>query len=263
MNNLVKYSWLTTALILLTGFAFLHFKWVSYGNSFFTVFPFAVGFSIGTLFKKSIHMLYMFAGTLIFLVGLYAFGLEGVGCILMVIPIFFFMIFLGYLAQYFFNKNKEAENNRLMVSLAPLLLLLAGDQVEKMLTAPPQVIEIRSSKLLDFPPDLVFDGVKSMEKLDAEKSFFLEYALPVPLKCELAADTVGSKRYCKFENGQIVAQITRYEKGEALEMDVIEYSLLGRHWFQFVDAKYIFEQENGQTRITRTSSYKSTLRPRW
>ena len=46
-------------------------------------------------------------------------------------------------------------------------------------------------------------------------------------------------------------------------MDVVDYTLTGRHWFTFLNAKYTFEDHNGSTQITRTSSYKSTLKPRW
>ena len=101
-----------------------------------------------------------------------------------------------------------------------------------------------------------------MDKLDADKPIAMLLGLPAPYRCELEADTVGAKRNCLFKNGKIIAQITKYEKGKVLEMDVIDYTLTGRDWFQFVDATYTFEEKNNKTIITRTSSYKSILNPR-
>ena len=46
-------------------------------------------------------------------------------------------------------------------------------------------------------------------------------------------------------------------------MDVVDYTLTGRHWFKFIDAKYTFQNKGGKTQITRTSSYRSILKPRW
>ena len=50
-----------------------------------------------------------------------------------------------------------------------------------------------------------FDEVKSMEKLDADKSFLMKIGLPTPIRCELKADTIGALRHCIFDNGEIIA----------------------------------------------------------
>jgi hypothetical protein len=47
-----------------------------------------------------------------------------------------------------------------------------------------------------------------------------------------------------------------------LHFGIVDYGLTGREWFHFVDATYTFERVEGQTKITRTSSYKSVLYPR-
>lgn len=149
-----------------------------------------------------------------------------------------------------------------MMTVSPVLLLLLINPVEEMLIPEPEVHTIENSILLDYSPEIVFDEVKQMDKLDADKPIGLLMGLPAPYRCELEADTVGAKRNCLFDNGKIIAEITRYEKGKVLEMNVIDYTLTGREWFEFVDATYTFSEINGQTKITRTSSYKSILNPR-
>ena len=181
----------------------------------------------------------------------------------MALPIFGIMVFIGYRVQEKVMAEKSMINRKIsLVSITPLLLLLLLNPIEQMILPKPKLITIETSIDLDYAPDIVFDEVKKMDKLDAEKPFGMLLGLPAPYRCELEADTVGAIRNCLFKEGKIIAQITKYEKGKVLEMDVIDYTLTGRDWFQFVDATYTFKEENGKTTITRTSSYKSVLNPR-
>lgn len=261
--TLRKYSWILTAVILLLGFVMMQIELVDYGYAFFILFPLFLGFSIGTLFSKGLQILYLTAGIIVGSLSLIMFGIEGFVCVLMLLPIFIFAVWLGYFISKKLKLKVENDSQRLMVSFLPLIILLGAGHIEKVIDLEPQKIEIVSSKLLDYSPEILFDGVKSMEKLDAEKSLLMKLGLPTPIRCELKADTVGALRHCIFENGEIIAQLTKYEKGKILEMDVVDYTLTGRHWFEFIDANYTFTEVNGKTKITRTSSYKSILKPRW
>lgn len=260
---LQKYSWLLTAIILLIGFVFMQVGWVDYGYSFFILFPLFLGFSIGTLFSKGIQILYLTIGIVVGSLALIMLGIEGFVCVLMLLPIFLIVVGLGFAISTHLKINVEEDSQKIAVSLLPLIVLLFAGQAEKVIDLKPEKIEIVSSLTLEYDPETLFDGVKSMEKLDAEKSLLMKLGLPTPIRCELKADTVGALRHCIFENGEIIAQLTKYEKGKVLEMNVVDYTLTGRHWFKFIDAKYNFEENNGGTKITRTSSYSSILRPRW
>lgn len=264
MNNFSKYSWLASALILLLGFLFLHFKMVDYGYTFFIIFPFSVGFSIGTLDRKRWGLVAMISGVFIFFMLLLAGALEGFICVLMALPLFVGMTLIGHWIQKKLIKKELGNGKKLMISMTPIILLLSINHIEQMILPEPKVITINNSIILNYPPEIVFEEVKQMEKLDAEKPIGLLLGLPSPYKCELEADTVGAMRYCHFDNGQIIAQITKFEKGKILQMDVIDYTLTGRDWFQFVDASYQFEVLNEETtQITRYSSYRSILNPRF
>ncbi|MEO1261121.1 MAG: polyketide cyclase [Bacteroidota bacterium] len=265
MNLFSKISWLATALILIIGFLFLHFKWVDYSTTFFMIFPLAVGFSMGTLEKDKRELSYILFGLIVFFGFLLAGALEGLICVLMALPIFVIMIVIGYFVQKkFFGYKKEiSDTDKILHCFMPLAILLLLNPVEQMVLPETKIITIQNSKVLNYDAEIVFDEVKSMDKLDASKPLLMYLGLPSPYRCVLEADTIGAKRHCLFSNGKIIAEITAYEKGKLLEMDVIDYTLTGRDWFQFVDATYIFEELNGQTKITRTSSYQSVLHPRF
>ena len=266
MHPLTKYSWLTTAVVLIAGFLLLHLGAVGYGLSFFLLFPVVVGFTIGTHPRRERDWGSLILGSVIFFGFLLAGALEGVLCVAMAFPIFLVSLLVGWLCRNRFitgTRPPRKTSDHLLVSVTPLLILLLADQLEGWVLPASAVVTIESSVLLDYPAPLVFDQVKSMRKLDAEKPWGIWLGLPAPHSCELLADTVGARRYCRFDNGHIVAEITKYDHGKLLEMDVIDYTLTGREWFQFVDATYSFARVDGQTKITRTSSYRSTLRPRW
>ncbi len=257
-------SWVLTATVLVAGFVFMQVELVDYGSTFFILFPLFLGISIGLLFKKGIHIFWTGMGLIIGCLALIAFGIEGFVCMLMLIPIFFGFVTIGFLIGKSIDINTENKSKKILISLFPLVVLLIIGNLEIRNASEPEIIEITTSLILPYEPEVLFDGVKSMKKLDGKKPFLMKFGLPTPVKCELDANKVGALRHCIFENGEITAQLTKYEKGEILEMDVIDYTLTGRHWFEFIDAKYLFEKVDlSSTRITRTSSYKSTLKPRW
>ena len=266
MKAISKNSWILAAIVLLAGFLFLHLDLIDYSAAFFIAFPLMIGFSIGTHDKPTRRLLFLSLTLILFFGFLLAVGLEGLMCVLMAMPVVGVSMLLGYAARrHFYPPDPPTKSTRdhLVVSLLPLLFVVCADKVEALLVAPPNLIEIETTVDLPFPATQVFDHVKAMDKLDAPKPWGIWLGLPAPYRCILPADTVGARRICLFENGRIVAEITKFERGEILEMDVVDYTLTGREWFQFNDATYSFKKTATGTAITRTSSYRSVLRPRW
>lgn len=110
----------------------------------------------------------------------------------------------------------------------------------------------------------VYETIKSVDTLEAEKPFLMKLDLPVPQKCILEDEKVGGLRTCYFEGGQIVERITELEKGKVLKMDVIDYQLTGRKWLGFKEAIYTFDQlANGHCKMRRITTYTSELYPRF
>ena len=225
-----------------------------------------MGFAIGTLVPRQRNQLYLLLGVVIFMGLLLASALEGIVCVLMALPIFAGCVWLGGRMQRLYRQKHENPDDtppRLLTLLTPLLVLLVVGQVEKFVTAPPALVTVTTSVTLPYDARQVFEGVQQMDTLAAPRPWLLRLGLPTPYKCVLTAPRVGGRRTCLFNNGRIVAEITAYEPGQQLTMDVIEYTLTGRHWFHFQDARYTFQRQAGHTTITRTSSYRSQLRPRW
>jgi len=271
MDRIRSISWLVTASLLLLGLLLQFAGVVAFSWIFFVLFPVAVGFaSVVAAYRSGTLRLVLglcAVGLFTFLVLAVAFGLEGLVCVFMAMPLLLFAIFLGAIIGYFCKRTIWRERieheKKVLVVVFPLLLLLGADRLSSLWEEERPNTTITSTITLPQEAQRVFMALQSMDTLDAEKPWLLSLGLPVPYKCRLEAERLGAKRQCLFPNGHITAEITDYRPGVSLSMKVIEYELTGRHWFHFGDAAYTFEQVPGGTQVTRTSSYWSELGPEW
>ncbi|WP_373057221.1 hypothetical protein [Zunongwangia sp. H14] len=225
-----------------------------------------MGYTLGKSTIKTLSLWGLILSLVIFFTLLLAGGLEGMVCILLAMPLILCAVAIGVLIKYLLIKFGESskKENLGKNALFPLCLFLAigfgenqamGDQKDE--------IEVKSSIVLPYSPMQVYNMIKSVDTLNAEKPFLMKLDLPVPQKCVLDEEKVGGIRTCYFEGGQIIERITALQKGKILKMDVIDYQLTGRKWLGFKEAIYLFEElESGETKMTRITTYTSKLYPR-
>ncbi|MCX2745583.1 polyketide cyclase [Mangrovivirga sp. M17] len=249
------------------GFILLHFELIGYGLSFFVFLPFTLGFILGKSTLKSMSLWGLTISLAIFFILLLGGNLEGMVCVLMSMPLILIAIAIGAVVKHGIKRyrNKDKQDNLIKSSILPFCLFLTLAFIETELTKNDQfVIEVKSEIILPYSPIQVYETIKSVDTLDAEKPFLMKLDLPIPQKCILEEEKVGGIRTCYFEGGLIVEKITELEKGKILKMDVIDYQLTGRKWLGFNEAIYYFDElENGQTKMTRITTYTSELYPRF
>jgi len=267
MKNELPISVIISLTFLSLGFLLLYYEMIGYGMSFFVFLPFVLGYILGKSTIKAVSFWGLVISLAIFFFLLLVGGLEGMVCILMAMPLIIGAVALGALVKYLIkNPNKtDKKENLIKSSILPFCLFLTVGFVETKLTKnDDHVIEVKSEILLPFSPLEVYETIKSVDTLNTEKPFLMKLDLPVPQKCILEEEKVGGIRTCYFEGGQIVEKITELEKGKILKMDVIDYQLTGRKWLGFKEAIYLFDElENGQTKMTRITTYTSELYPRF
>lgn len=267
MDKKTIISFSISFLFLILGFLLLHLELIGYGVSFFVFLPFIIGFLMGGTKVKKESVIGAFMSLTLFFILLLSGNLEGMVCVLMSLPIVIAAVFMGFAVKYSVSNWIKKSKNRqsLKSTIFPFILFITSAFVETELTKDQKFIdEVRSEIILPYPVMDVYEAIKSVNTLDAEKPFLMNLDLPIPQKCILEEEKVGGIRTCYFEGGLIVEKITSLEKGKLLQMDVIDYQLTGRKWLGFREAIYHFEElENGKTKMTRITTYDSELYPRF
>ena len=185
-------------------------------------------------------------------------------------------IFLGYIISHLAKRYRQIKGtNSLPVLILPLIPFLIAAPTEHYVKKDKEVIiEVRTEQVFDYTPEQVYDAIKSVDTLDAEKPFLMKFDLPVPTKCVLEKEEVCGIRTCYFKGGNfsngdfgggtIVEKITALERGKILKMDVTDYNLIGRKWLGFKEAIYYFDKVgNNSCKLTRVTTYTSVLTPRF
>jgi hypothetical protein len=259
-----------------TGIAFLFLGLADYSWILFILLPVVLGIAIGAMPNKRYTIWGAIGSAVILLMGMYIPGLSGLLCIVMTLPVIVPLIFLGYVISHLAKRYSAIKStHNLSVLLTPLLPFLIAAPTEHFIKKDKQaIITVTTEQVFNYTPDEVYDAIKSVDTLDAEKPFLMNFDLPIPTRCVLEKEEVGGLRTCYFKAGRlsnadfgggtIVEKITALKRGELLKMDVIDYNLVGRNWLGFKEAIYRFSKVgSNHCKLTRTTTYTSVLTPRF
>jgi len=261
-----RFSIILTLTFLGIGFIFLHVGMTGYGWVFFVLLPIVLGISIGVLPSKPMAYLGLIIAVIFLLIGLVSMGLEGLVCVIMILPIVLPLIFIPGIIIHLIGRYRAIKKfDNLPVLILPLFVFLIGIPIEKQLTQEKKtLIEVKSEVTFNYSNIEVYDAIKSVDTLVAKKPFLMKLDLPVPQKCILEKEEVGGLRTCYFSGGRIIERITALEKGKLLKMQVIKYELTGRKWLGFKEAVYLFDSLSPNCcKMTRITTYTSELKPRF
>ncbi|HUC82187.1 MAG TPA: hypothetical protein VMR70_14885, partial [Flavisolibacter sp.] len=200
-----RLSILLTTIFIGTGILFLFLGLVDYSWVLFGLLPVVLGIAIGTMKVARYALWGTVITTLLLLIGIYVPGLSGVICILMAIGLIVPFIFLGYVVARLVKRYRVIkETNKLSVLLLPLVPFLIAAPAEHFLKHEKEtIIEVRTEKVFNYSPNEVYDAIKSVDTLDAEKPFLLKLDLPIPTKCILEKEEIGALRTCYFTGGRL------------------------------------------------------------
>jgi hypothetical protein len=87
--------------------------------------------------------------------------------------------------------------------------------------------------------------------------------LPIPQRCEMHGEGVGSKRTCYFDVGFIEETVTGWNPPYYMGLSIDRTHMPGRHWLGFESAEYRLEPRGGSTLLIRQTTVRSYLHPSW
>lgn len=257
-----------TPLLLAAAGLLLHYG--NYGLTLFVSIPILVGGTGAAIAQPKSAAGAAWAGViacLVACVGLLIFAAEGLGCVVMVLPLLLPLGALGGVILYTLTHSKET-----VLSLALLPIASLGIDA----TATPPTYKVTTSIEINAPPERVWKNVVAFPDLAAPREWYFRAGLSYPTGTRIIGQGVGAKRFCDLSTGLAVETVTRWETARALEFDVTEtpapmeeLSPYGhiepKHLHGYFVSKHgrfvLTPLAGGRTRIDGTSWYQHGLYP--
>ena len=197
-----------------------------YGWTLFMGLPFCMGF-LSVLIdsyrtERSFGRCILLSNLTVLLVGfgLLAIVLEGVLCIIMAAPIAFGIATIGGAMGYAVQKTFwwRDVSPKLFCSLILLLPFAMG--LEHAVPPALPLLEVKSSVIINAPPEKVWRNVVSFSQLPPPKEIIFKLGVAYPMRAEISGRGVGAVRHCNFSTGPFVEPITVWDEPKLLKFSV-------------------------------------------
>jgi hypothetical protein len=193
--------------------------------------------------------------------------LEGWVCVLMSAPLIAISLAVGalfgsVLRQFLLSMGAKHLVLLLTIGVLPFFLV-AANKIEEPSRRIPRTETITNTLITDAPRELVWNQLKTFDRIEGTKGLLMRIGLPVPVSCTMSGEGVGATRTCYFEQGHIAERVTEWNPPSSMKLEITEFDVPGRPWLAFQGASYELTSENGQTVVTRKTTIVSRLSPAW
>jgi len=234
----------------------------NYGWSIFIVTPAALGALASWVFQPATGMRAAGVGALAATVAvgsLLFLGLEGLGCILMCLPLAVPLGMAGGLMAYYAQRSRVAARGSMaMLLLAPPASLTWDAQ------ARPEVFEVRSAITIAASTEQVWKHVVTFSELPEPDEWFFRAGLAYPQRARIEGSGAGAVRYCEFSTGAFVEPIEVWDEPRLLRFNVTANPAPMHEWSPYAQVlpKHLHGyliSKHGQFRLTRLSGDRTLL----
>jgi hypothetical protein len=256
--------------LMLGGFFLVRDNSGALGWVMFVLVPIVAGFTVGAILERLRQATgSIVAGALLTLAYMLMTGLEGLLCVVLVLPLLALGLAIGLSIGRVVRRNMiepRMISRGLLVVLSLVvapLLIATGDRIEEPTLAEPAVEAIVSERIIPATIDETWELIERMDTLNGERPMLMTLGLPAPYRCELVGEGVGARRLCRFEKGEIRQEVVNWNRPHRMGLVIRESTLPGRHWLRFTNASYELHTVPGGTRVVRTTEITTRLAPRW
>ncbi len=179
-----------------------------YGVGLFIALPFCLGFlsvlvynSDGT--KTALRSIGVASLSVVILPGvaLLAFAMEGLGCLLMALPLALPLACLGGAVAWSIQQGNGVREG--MAAMLILMLLFPPAVMCAEYVAPPQtpLLVVHTSVDIDAPPETVWRHVVSFSDLPEPAEWIFHTGIAYPIRARIEGAGPGAIRRCEFSTG--------------------------------------------------------------
>jgi uncharacterized membrane protein YhaH (DUF805 family) len=196
-------------------------------------------------------------------VALLMFGLEGVICLVMALPLAApFCIAGGLMARNILMGDRPRTAPRTFTACIALLpAMMVGERAAKM---EPPVNAVTTSIVIDAPVDVVWRNVIAFPPLAPPEETIFKAGVAYPIAGQIVGSGVGAVRYCRFSTGDFVEPITTWDENRLLAFNVAAQPHALRElspWEivpEHIEKNYMRSQ-HGQFRLTALDEHRTLL----
>jgi hypothetical protein len=256
----------------------------TYGWTLFLFLPFIQGILVVLLYSWSEQRTLKeclgiaFSAVMLWGLLLLLFAMEGVICLVMVLPLAVPLALLGGLVGYFIQRrvNVAAYNHQIIPALILLVPLAMGTEHR---IAQPMYNEVTTVIEVNAPPEKVWPQLVNLGGLSEPKEIEFKHGTAYPVGTLTKGEGVGATRLCRFSMGDIVERIDVWESGRRLRFTIVEQPEMFKELtpYENVDPPHVrlnyvrsrvgefnlVALPNGRTQVIGTSWYESKLWPGW
>lgn len=252
----------------LGGFVLINDRTGSMGGVLFFLLPFATGLATAIVTRgKDLLVASLVIGAIMCTSVLVFMGMEGWVCVIMSAPLVAFCLavgaFLGYLVRLMLEDLGVKQFWTLLILAILPVFLTGANHIEEPSRRTPRVETFTNTLVTDAPRELVWNQLKTFERIEGTKGLLMKIGLPVPVSCTMTGEGVGSTRTCYFEEGRIEERVTEWNPPNSMKLEITAFDVPGRPWLSFKDASYELTTEGGRTVVTRHTTIVSRLSPAW
>jgi hypothetical protein len=235
-----------------------------YGLTLFVVIPILMG-AIGTLILRPKTLGEVAAAGLYMTVSglccLFFLKIEGLGCLVMVVPLALPLgIFGAWIAYVALGSVTDAKSG----SSVAMLFLLTAPSLAWDMTARPPVFEVRTAIEVAASPEQVWKHVVTFSKLPEPHEWYFNAGLAYPKRARIEGSGAGAIRYCEFSTGPFVEPIQTWDEPRLLQFRVTKNPAPMHEWTPYAEVlpKHLhgyLVSKKGQFRLTPLPNHHTLL----
>jgi hypothetical protein len=198
----------------------------NYGWGLFVAVPFTMGFGAALIYglrqrrslKSCVGVGCLSAALLGF--ALLALALEGVGCLIMAMPITLPLAAFGGACGYLVQRGRWV-GGEAPAYLGLLLVFVPGVQwLEHVAARQAPTLVVQSSIDIQAPPETVWKQVIAFTEIPPPEEWFFRAGIAYPIRAEMLGSGPGAERHCVFSTGAFVEPIEVWDEPRLLKFSV-------------------------------------------